>query len=1534
MREVTVTVAGAERRVTAPDSWSAKAAQIAGRMYLAPDETSVEQMIDRVVGRIVGWGLGHGYWPNEGKAERFRRRVREACLAQRYAWNTPVWMNVGREDRDEQCWACTPGDTRMLTREGLRRIDEITASGTRGFLTPGGWSAGFAWQTGVREVVTVLLSNGMEITTTPDHRFVVGEELVEAADLAGARVEPWQGNADWEGNDLGIDHEDLLRLGYLHGDGSWQEHAGATAHLGERDGEVEPLFSQHLARGRDRYIVRDHPLLRAAADLGMPRVSLPGRGMPEGVYTLSPAGMGAWLRGLFTANGTIDRQNLIALKTTSLDLAKGVQRCLLALGMRPTLRAHPEQEIQWRNGTYTSKRAYEVRLVDRASREIFAERVGFVQRYKRERLEASIAVPVAEGYPRARHLPSVVEVIPGIEWVPVYDFTVQDPTHVGWANGFAVHNCLILGVEDSMQSIEEGWLVESRTFQGGSGSGVNVSSIRADGEPLAGGDGVGSGPISLWMRPTDAVAGVVRSGGRTRRAAKMVVLNADHPEIEAFVACKAHAEDIARLLQREGYDIAMNGRDSASVPFQNANNSVRVTDDFMRAVEQDLPWALTYRRSGAVAKEISARDLWRQIAEAAWACGDPGIQFHDTTNAWNSCRNDGEIVASNPCQPAWASVLTPSGIRTVGDLSKGDTVWSGSGWTRVVKKWATGVKRVRRYRTAAGSFVGTENHRVFREGERIEVRFAEAIDRCTGPTTNVIGGWDAQAVLDGWVMGDGTIQRTTAAPVLTIGDEDLSAIQQSEVAGLVYPPQATYGTARVARVQTTLSKEEVPHTYLREIPDRYYHGSPQQVRSFLRGLFAANGSALRAGRVTLKATSRALIDRAQEMLSSLGIPSYVTVNPPATIAFSNGDYECRESYDLNITHGRDLFRDLIGFLHPHKAARLDEACERQGRNWQKRTYEILSVEDLGDQPVYDLTVEAEEHSYWTGGLLVSNCSEYLWLNNTVCNLASINLMAYLSDDNELDYRLLRRDVRDLVRSMDILVDLSSYPTKRIEETSKRYRTLGLGFTNLGALLMSLGLAYDSNEGRAMAAGIMAVIQGEAVRTSLRLARELGAYTAYADNAGPQAQVLQRHYSALQGYLRECRGNVGGLEIEAARVWDGLAHRLGSPMRNAQLSVIAPTGTISLLMDCETTGIEPVLAIEATKSLVGGGTMNVGVTECVRRGAMTLGYTDVNTARGWYPSVFQTALGKGASAISPEAHVRMMAAVQPFVSGGISKTVNLPASATVEDVAEIYRLAWKLGCKAIAVFRDGCKAYQPVEATPESGQAASEADAPGSTAGVAAEPVQRAPAPIARATRRKPAGTRPGITHKFQIEDEEFYVTLNAYEDGTPCEVFINGAKHGSALAGWANAFALVYSFALQYGIDPEDLNGKLARMAFEPSGWVVSDEPTPVKRASSPVDYVARWSAAPETRERLASLAGRHPTPAAPSVVVGGGSSALTGTGGLIAAFHPATNSSTGTGGLTQTTSTGACTACGAYALRRAGSCLVCGECGETTGCG
>jgi ribonucleoside-diphosphate reductase alpha chain len=776
--------------------------------------------------------------------------------------------------------------------------------------------------------------------------------------------------------------------------------------------------------------------------------------------------------------------------------------------------------------------------------------------------------------------------------------------------------CFILSVADDMHSILDWFKNEGMIFKGGSGSGINVSRIRSSREQLSGG-GYASGPVS-FMRGADSVAGSIKSGGTTRRAAKMVVLDTDHPDVREFIWCKAKEEKKAWALGEMGYDMSLNGEAWQSIQFQNANNSIRATDDFMKKALAGESYDLTARTDGRPVETVNATALLREISQATWDCGDPGMQFDTTINDWHTNPVSGRINGSNPC------------------------------------------------------------------------------------------------------------------------------------------------------------------------------------------------------------------------------------------------------------------------------------------------------------------------------------SEYMSIDDSACNLASLNLMRFLHADGEFDAARFAHAVDVIFTAQEILVGFSDYPTPAITANAKSHRQLGIGYANLGALLMQRGLAYDSNEGRAYAASITALMTGEAYAQSARLAAAVGPYEAYAKNKSAHDRVIEKHRSASYRIIADL---VPPTLLSAARqAWDDAA-ALGktSGYRNAQASVLAPTGTISFMMDCDTTGVEPDIALVKYKRLVGGGMLklvNGTVPAALRRlgytesegGAITAYIEQQGTIEGApalkdeHLSVFDCAFKpqNGERTISHMGHIKMMGAVQPFISGAISKTVNLPETATVDDVSEAYIEAWKHGVKAIAIYRDGSKKVQPLSTN---------ADASNSKkAETAVETVERI-VEVNRPQRRRLPDTRESLTHKFSIEGHEGYITVGKFEDGTPGELFVTMAKEGSTLSGMMDAFATSVSLLFQYGVPLSHLVEKFGYMRFEPSGWTGNPE---IGMAKSIVDYVFRWlghrflSADEKAYMGLTRTSEIVSDPAAQQQrleqIVSIVPPAITEN------FTIASPSPVRGRRLNSTPDAPPCPRCGWLTVRN-GTCHKCENCGETTGC-
>jgi ribonucleoside-diphosphate reductase alpha chain len=830
-----------------------------------------------------------------------------------------------------------------------------------------------------------------------------------------------------------------------------------------------------------------------------------------------------------------------------------------------------------------------------------------------------------------------------LTWLLLHQyFSFNSPVwfNVGTTSPQQVSACFILSVDDSMDSILNWYKEEGLIFKGGSGAGLNLSRIRSSKELLRSSGGTASGPVS-FMRGADASAGTIKSGGATRRAAKMVVLDVDHPDIEEFVQTKAREEDKIRVLRDAGFDMDLGGHDITSVQYQNANNSVRVTDEFMRAVDEGTTFGLRARMTGEVIEEVDARKLWDQIAKAAWECADPGIQYDDTINDWHTTPETGRITASNPC------------------------------------------------------------------------------------------------------------------------------------------------------------------------------------------------------------------------------------------------------------------------------------------------------------------------------------SEYMHLDNSSCNLASLNLMKFLTEDGEFDVDGFVKAVEIVITAMDISICFADFPTEAIGDTTRAYRQLGIGYANLGALLMACGLGYDSDGGRALAGAITSLMTGTAYKRSAQLAGVVGPYDGFARNAEAHARVMRKH-AAANDAVRTLHTMDKAVHKAATDAWAQVI-KVGerNGWRNAQASVLAPTGTIGFMMDCDTTGIEPDFSLVKFKKLVGGGSMQI-VNQTVPAALTKLGYQQeqieaiveyiaehghVIDAPGLRPEhyeVFDCAMGE--RAIKPMGHVRMMAAAQPFLSGSISKTVNLPETATVEEIQDVYFQGWKLGLKANAVYRDNCKVGQPLS-TAESQRKKTETPAPETVVEY-------------RPTRKRLPKSRPSQTTSFTVGGAEGYMTAGSYPDNGLGEVFLKLGKQGSTLAGVMDAFSMAISISLQYGVPLETFVSKFTNMKFEPAG--LTDDPD-VRMSQSIMDYIFRRLAldylpfetrsamgiySAEERQRQLETGSYEPaaeegydsevpeaewlrssaTTEAPSAPESATESATEDTVARPAPREAHTSAELFEAMTGTATDAPLCFTCGTK-MRPAGSCFVCEGCGSTSGC-
>jgi len=934
----------------------------------------------------------------------------------------------------------------------------------------------------------------------------------------------------------------------------------------------------------------------------------------------------------------------------------------------------------------------------------------------------------------------------------VYDIQTESGEYL--SGNLRVHNCFILAVDDTMDGILNWYREEGIIFKGGSGSGINLSGIRSSTELLDGG-GTASGPVS-FMRGADASAGTIKSGGKTRRGAKMVILNVDHPDVEDFIWCKALEERKARVLRDNGFDMDIGGIDAHSIQYQNANNSVRVTDDFMQAVEDDGDWELKGVLDGRTIKTMKARDLMRQLSEAAWECADPGMQFDTTINRWHTSKHTGRINASNPCFPGSELVHTDKGLIRFAELvdraregesfgiythdaTNPDTPAERLEVTSPEAVMITGFNEIVKLTFSNGQELRcTPNHRIFTENRGYvradELESTDKVKVLTLSTPATAADWAIPvsarlyalagrgdkksnafrlpekwspefAHYLGWLIGDGCISGDVVTTVYGSEEEQSEMLPKHQALAawmnggdVPKPSVQPNGTVQlrqsrrvVARFFEALgvSRRKAPE---KSVPDSIYQAPTEIVAKFLQGLFDADGCVYddpHSRYVGLGSASNELLRGVQQLLSTFGVFSriYQTRKEAGPSGFeytrkdgSHVKYTSKAAFDLRIAH-RSIprFAERIGFDIEEKRSKLAALIDQHRFNKTDETVRLRSRDDDGVELTFNLT-EPRNHSYVVNGTIVANCSEYMHLDNSACNLASINLLKYLDDDGVFDTEAFEHTVEVVFTAQEILVGNADYPTPEIGDTSRKFRQLGMGYANLGALLMAQGLPYDSEEGRAWAAAITALMTGHAYATSAKTAGRMGPHAGYAENEEPMLDVLRMHRAEVAKIDEELVPP--DLLGAAQRSWDEaveVAEVQG--VRNAQATVLAPTGTIGLMLDCDTTGIEPDLALTKAKKLFGGGTMFI-VNQTIPRALRKLGYDegeiveivdyiDENKTILGAPKIKEEhlpvfACSMGDNVIHYMGHVKMMGAVQPFISGAISKCVTGETLVTTAD----------------------------------------------------------------------------------------------------------------------------------------------------------------------------------------------------------------------------------------------------------------------------
>lgn len=1165
----------------------------------------------------------------------------------------------------------------------------------------------------------------------------------------------------------------------------------------------------------------------------------------------------------------------------------------------------------------------------------------------------------------------------------------------------AASACFIVSVEDDLIDIAQHVEREMRIFRFGGGSGGNYSRLRAEGESLSNG-GVSSGLMS-FLKIFDVSAGAIKSGGTTRRAAKLVCLDVDHPDVEKFIDWKVREEEKALALIKAGYPADFNGEAYQTVAGQNANNSIRLTDEFMYAVVADGPWMTKWRTSGSVAATLSAKKLFRKIADAAHRCADPGVMFDTTINRWNPVINTGRIEAANPCVTGDTLVSTSNGFKRIDELLDNEFEVVGSdGDVHAVKPaFCTGTKPVYRMRTRCGYEVKLTADHLVLTSNRGDVKACEL----TKDDKIVLGapafGVDAidsrLGEFVGLLVGDGCLVREPHVNrvVLTLSYEE------RDLAGRIHDnvmsfkrENATDGREgrafELGERESTICLQTAATCVVSEVSkfavlDKGSEGKAftgaafsldkKSLAAVLRGLFTADGTVANYGEksqyISLDSVSLTMLRQVQQMLLQFGIKSKLYTDRRGhdfdVVMMPDGkggqkEYQVQQSHSLRISKSsRFVFAREIGFASQKKSERLAQMNSSVKAYADDMLDTIVEFAPLGVEKVYDLT-EPNTHHFVANGVVVHNCNEFHFLPDTACNLSSLNVMKFMTKKAgawQLDVASFRHAARVFTLAKEIIVDYASYPTKAIARNSHDYRPLGLGYANLGASLMVQGLPYDSADGCSFNAALNSVLCGVAYETSAEIAASKGAFPGFERNREPMLKVIGMHRDAA--HCLPDIGRYGEIVSEGRRAWDSavaLASKHG--VRNAQVTVTAPTGTIGLMMDCDTTGIEPDFSLVKHKKMAGGGYLKI-VNRSIDPALEALGYDadfrsqavkhvlehgSIEGMPGLKPEhlpIFDCAnkCGDGKRYIGPMGHVQMLAAVQPFVSGSISKTVNCPAETTVEEIEAIYMEAWKRGLKCIAVYRDKSKHSQILDTKKDGDEKkpAVKVEVGASTeAVVTASRVVRddrsklGPPPQQR--HRLPKKRPGGFTQELKIGDQKLYLRTGEYCDGSLGELFIDMHKDGAVMHSLMNCFSIAISLGLQHGVPLREFVKAFAFTNFSPSGVV--DHPN-VKTSTSVLDAVFRVLAfeylgeeglefvhVRPTDDELAEMCARK---AKLLAIANGQSKASNGTA---AANY---KNGSGTASFKRSKVEGqACSRCGNLTVRT-GTCSTCASCGFSTGC-
>lgn len=1105
----------------------------------------------------------------------------------------------------------------------------------------------------------------------------------------------------------------------------------------------------------------------------------------------------------------------------------------------------------------------------------------------------------------------------------------------------AASACFISGVDDSLDDIMRFQSSELTIFRGGSGSGANLSNVRSSYEKISAGSYT-SGPMS-WMQGNNAYAGAMKSGGATRNAAKMVIMDMDHPDIletrdgrPGFIRCKSHAEKLAHDLVSVGYSADYDNPNGAYklVPYQNANHSVSVPDTFMQAMLDNGDWQTRERKSGKTVHNYNARDVWKEIADAAWSCGDPGVQFSDNINKWHTTPKNGRIRASNPCFAAETRIATEFGLITIADLYErvldGEVkvaVHVGDGVSmRPATIFSTGMNPLLEVQFKSGRVITvTPNHNfLLRDGSKkpaADLMAGDSVDiqcaagdfgsyDCGLPTQNewfkiagfVVGdGWMTKTIVDskqhrdkGW---QSKFDRTEVGMCFGKDDKDILAkvssfLEASDIPFSLKRQKGSVGEspdymrirrAEIFKVMEDISCPAGSRSHTKRIQSAVFESSRVDQLAFLSGFISADGTFrvsktdhngnIPTRELRISSTSLGLLQDTQAILLNLGIKATIIQNRNGesrsgkfTYTSVSGEVRVYNSkhtlhelfvYGHSLRKLRDDMKEVGGLLSSRKQAQLDEFLP-EGHStpihdiWND---EVVSVIDTGrEELTYNMT-EITTHTIIASGIKIFQCSEFLHVDNTACNLCAINLTKFF-DGREFMPERFTQATRLFSTSQMAIVAKAAYPTDEIGSNSHKLRPIGTNYGDLGALIMNLGHGYDSDEGRAIAARMASLMTGIVYLTSAKLAARIGAFSEFEKNREDMLRVIRMHQEADskiidRWHLTEDPINDGIVSM-SAEVWKetlALGEKFGYNVSQATLQ--APLGTISFLMGMNTTGIEPAFSLVSYKSLVGGGVMkliNFGIREALEN----LGYSSdeveeickyielndtIENAPGLkdeHLHVFDTAMPSGPSGryLSPMAHIKMMAAIQPLITCAMSKTVNLPESITSGEIAKIYEESWRLGLKCIALYRDKCKASQPL-VTKETKDSQSQTVL--DTAEVVQKMTREVSPSLSVVRREKMPYDVKSWRHKFEIDGYKGYLIVSEYPNGRPGEIFMKLGKPGSTISGLMDGFTQLCSIAIQYGIPLPRLISSFIDTRFEPHGITSNKK---IRIARSLYDYM------------------------------------------------------------------------------------------------